>query len=68
VRQSALSADQIRQLQALRAAINPRQLHRSIETLITQLFALPLAQEGMTEGVRQTIGLWQASQIPHQSG
>jgi len=51
-----LSADQI------------RQLRRSIETLITQLFALPPAQEGVTEDVRQTIGLWQASQLPHQSG
>ena len=63
-----LSADQIRQLQALRAATNPRQLRRSIETLITQLFALSPVQEGVTEDVRQTIGLWQASQLPHQSG
>jgi len=62
-----LSADQIHQLQALRAASNPRQLRRSIEDLITQLFALPPAQEGVTEDVRQTIGLWQASQLPHQS-
>jgi len=62
-----LSADQIRQLQALRAATNPRQLRRSIEDLITQLFALPPAQERVTEDVRQTIGLWQASRLPHQS-
>lgn len=62
-----LSTDQVCQLQALRAATNPRQLRHSIEALITQLFALPPAQEGVTEDVRQTIGLWQASQIPHQS-
>jgi hypothetical protein len=62
-----LSADKVHHLQALRAATNPRQLRRSIETLITQLFALPLAQEGVTEDVRQTIGLWQASQLPPQS-
>jgi len=62
-----LNPNQIRQLQALRAATNPRQLRRSIENLITQLFALPPAQEGVTEDVRQTIGLWQASQLSHQT-
>ena len=61
-----LSSDQTRQLQALRTDTNPRQLRRSIETLITQLFALPPAQEGVTEDVRQTIGLWPASQFPTQ--
>ena len=38
---STLTHDQIQQLQALRIATNPRQLRRSIEVLITQLFALP---------------------------
>jgi hypothetical protein len=60
-----LTPNQTRQLQALRATTNPRQLRRSIETLISQLFALPPAQEGVTEDVHQTIGLWQASQLHH---
>jgi hypothetical protein len=64
---NVLKPDQIHQLQALRAATNPCQLRHSIGDLITQLFALPTAQEGVTEDVRQTIGLWQASQLSHQS-
>jgi hypothetical protein len=62
-----LTPKQTHQLQALRTATNPRQLRHSIESLITQLFALPPAQEGVSEDVRQTIGLWQASQLSHQS-
>lgn len=53
-----LSSDQTHQLQALRTVTNPRQLRHSIEILLTQLFASPPAQQGVTEDVRQTIGLW----------
>jgi len=63
---SVLTSEQTRQLQALRAATNPRKLRCSIEDLITHLFAMPSAQEGVTEDVRQTIGLWQASQLIQQ--
>jgi len=44
-------------LLALREATNPCQVRRSIEELTTQLFHLPRAKEGMTEDVRQTLGL-----------
>jgi hypothetical protein len=61
--QSVLSPDQTRQLKALRTATNPCQLRRSIENLIDQLFALPPAQQGVTENVHQTIRLWQANRL-----
>jgi hypothetical protein len=59
-----LTPDQVRQLQALRDGTNPCQLRRSIESLTSQLFALPSAREGVTEDVRQTLGLWQPGQLP----
>ena len=62
-----LSTDQTHQLRALRTDTNPIQLRCSIEILITQLFALPPAKEGVSEDVRRTIGLWQANQLSHQS-
>jgi len=58
-----LTSEQTRQLQAWRAATTPRQLRCSMENLITQLFALPSAQEGVTQDVRQTSGLWQDSPL-----
>jgi hypothetical protein len=42
-----------RQLHDLREATNPYQLRCSIEKLITQLFQLPRAKEGVTEDVYQ---------------
>jgi hypothetical protein len=54
-----LSNKQIRQLDTLRQASNPRQLRRSIELLLTQLSALPLARPGLTEDVRHTLGQFQ---------
>lgn len=62
-----LSSEQLHPLQALQAATNPCQLRRSIESLINQLFALPPAQQGVTEDVHQTIGLWQGDQLPQQN-
>jgi hypothetical protein len=59
-----LTPDQVRQLRALREATNPCQLRRSIESLTSQLFALPTAQDGVSEDVRQTLGLWQPGQLP----
>lgn len=59
-----LSAQKQRQLQALREATNPYQLRRSIEKLITHLFQLPSAKEGVTEDVYQTLGLWQSNPSP----
>ena len=59
-----LTPDQVHQLRALREATNPCQLRRSIESLTTQLFALPTARDGLTEDVRQTLGLWQPTQFP----
>jgi len=58
-----LAPDQAQQLRALREATNPCQLRRSIEFLTCQLFALPGAQDGVTEDVRQTLGLWQPGQL-----
>jgi hypothetical protein len=59
-----LTPDQVRQLRALREATNPCQLRRSIESLTSQLFASPTAQDGVSEDVRQTLGLWQPGQLP----
>lgn len=56
-----LSAEKQRQLHDLREATNPYQLRRSIDKLITQLFQLPRAKEGVTEDVYQTLGLWQSN-------
>lgn len=53
-----LSSKQIHHLQALRTRTNPRQLRRSIESLITQLFALSTSPDRVTEDVRQTLGTW----------
>lgn len=54
-----LAADTQCQLQALREATNPFQVRSAIEQLTLQLFALPKAQEGVTEDVHQTLKLWQ---------
>jgi hypothetical protein len=62
-----LPPDQVRHLQALRKATNPCQLRRSIESLTSQVFALPSARAGVTEDVRQTLGLWQPGQLPRTS-
>jgi hypothetical protein len=59
-----LSVEKQRQLHDLREATNPYQLRRSIEKLITQLFQLPRAKEGVTEDVYQTLGLWQPKPYP----
>ena len=59
-----LAVDLQNQLLTLREATNPCQLRRSIENLTSQLFALPSAREGVTEDVRQTLGLWQSGQFP----
>jgi hypothetical protein len=47
------------QLSTLRETTNPCLVRHAIEDLISQLFALPCAQPGVTEDVRQTLGLWQ---------
>jgi hypothetical protein len=52
------------QLSALRETTNPCLVRRSIEHLTSQLFALPGAQPGATQDVRQTLGLWQPGQLP----
>jgi hypothetical protein len=51
-------------LYALRDNTNPCLVRRSIERLTSQLFNLRRAQEGVTEDVRQTLGLWQPRQLP----
>jgi hypothetical protein len=58
-----LSSEKQRQLHDLREATNPYQLRCSIEKLITQLFQLPKAKEGVTEDVYQTLGLWQPKHL-----
>ena len=52
------------QLLALREATNPCQVRNSIEQLITQLFSLPRARDGVTQNVLETLGLWQSRQLP----
>lgn len=59
-----LAADAQNKLQALRQATNPFLVRHSIEQLTAELFALPGAQEGVTEDVRQTLNLWQPGQLP----
>jgi hypothetical protein len=53
-----LSGSRLDQLWALRDATNPCQIRSKIEQLIDQLFYLPMAKEGATEDVFQTLGLW----------
>lgn len=59
-----LPADQQSRLHALREATNPLQVHQSLEYLITQLYSLPKALEGVTEDVRQSLNLWPVGQLP----
>jgi hypothetical protein len=59
-----LDDERQRQLHALRKDINPLQLRASIEQLITQLFNLPGAKEGVTEDVHETLGFWQTNLLP----
>lgn len=64
VAKGVFSPHQVQQLHDLREATNPCLLRRQIEALTIQLFNLPTARLGVSEDVRQTIGLWQPGQLP----
>jgi hypothetical protein len=59
-----LDAARKSQLCTLRDNTNPCWVRHAIEHLTHQLFTLPRAKEGVTEDVRQSLGLWQPGQLP----
>ncbi len=49
---------EIDELRTLRDATNPVILRNEIEEMLQKLFKLPVAKEGVTENIFDTLGLW----------